>query len=110
MSRFYIIALAAATFATPVLAQSAVKVGYSDLNLQSRNGARVMMARLNAAAHRACGPAPSIRALGPSKEYNDCVNETVGKAVAALNAPLVTAAYGGTGATSQTVAAAGAPR
>jgi UrcA family protein len=110
MSRFCIIALAAATLATPVLAEAGVKVSYTDLNLQSRSGAQVMLARINVAARRACGPAPVIRALGPSKEYNDCVNHAVGKAVAALNAPLVTVAFGGADATNRTVATVGAPR
>jgi UrcA family protein len=110
MFRFALLSLAAAAIATPVLAQSAITVGYADLNLQSRSGAKVMVARINAAAHRACGPAPIIRDLRRSQEYSDCVDETVSQAVTALNAPLVTAAYGGTDAMNRTVATAGEPR
>ena len=110
MTRFVLVALAVATFATPVLAQSQIKVGYSDLNLQTRAGARVMLSRLTAAARRACGPAPVIQALQRSEEYRDCVERTVSGAVTGLNAPLVTAASGGTEAMNRTVATAGEPR
>jgi len=100
--------LAALGLAAPAAAQSAVRVGYSDLNLQSPNGAKVMLARLDAAAPRACGPAPKARDRARATVYGACVNETVGGAVAALGAPLVTAAYGGAVATD--IAAAGGLR
>jgi len=110
MTRFVLIALAAATFATPALAQSSVKVAYSDLNLETHAGAQVMLARLNAAAHRVCGPAPSIQAIRRNDEYQTCVSESVSGAVAGLSAPLVTAAYNGAGAARQAVAVVNTPR
>jgi len=109
-TRFVLLGLAATTVATPALAQSAIRVDYSDLNLHSRAGAQVMLGRLNAAARRACGPAPDIRALGRYSEYSACLKETLSKSVAALKGSLVTAAHDGTGATSQDVETVDAPR
>ena len=110
MTRIALIACVAASLAAPALAEPTVKVAYGDLNLQSRPGARQLLARLHAAARKVCGPAPIIADLGRDAAYRGCLKATVNTAVSDLNAPLVTAAYEGLGATSRTVAAVGDAR
>lgn len=109
-ARLPLIALAAATIVNPALARSSVRVGYSDLNLETRAGSHVMLARLRSAAHRACGEAPVIQDLARFVAYGKCVDHSLSEAVAALDSPMVTAAYAGTEAARRTVATADAPR
>ncbi len=78
LPRLSLIVLAAATIATPALAQAAIRVGYSDLNLQTRAGSEVMLARLKSAARRVCGSAPAIQALERYQAYSECVRHPLG--------------------------------
>lgn len=72
-----------------------VRVGYADLNLNSAAGAKAMLARIEAAARRACGSEPDIRDLQRVAVYSRCRTETTQRALTALNAPLVTALANG---------------
>ena len=81
-----------------------VAVNYSDLDLSRPAGAEVLITRMRAAAAQACGPAPDIRDLVMSQIYRQCIAESVDRAVAFVNSPMVTEVYSGK---STQVAAAG---
>ncbi|HEY2709617.1 MAG TPA: UrcA family protein [Caulobacteraceae bacterium] len=71
-----------------------VAVRYGDLDLNSRHGSVVMLNRLHAAALNACGAnefsfADVRRAVGRSA----CFEQSMTRAVADLDAPLVTQLY-----------------
>jgi UrcA family protein len=109
MTRAILIALAAASLAAPAMAES-TKVNYSDLNLQSHAGAKTMLVRVTVAVRKVCGPSPVPADLTGAYYYRKCLTATMSNALTDLNAPLVTAALGGLGATSRTVAAVGETR
>lgn len=110
MIRTISLAIAGVFACSAALAEPSVTVRYDDLNLQSHTGASVMLSRIHAASHRVCGTAPLLADLAGSDAYRRCLRETSDRAIARLNAPLVTAALRGLGATSQTVAAVGDAR
>jgi UrcA family protein len=58
-----------------------VVVEFGDLNLASDDGARVLYARLTAAAERACGSEPSVRELKQRMQYQACVDAKLERAV-----------------------------
>lgn len=58
-----------------------VVVGFSDLDLDSVAGNKVLYARLVSAAERACGDAPSTRDLERKAQYRRCVQSTLNRAV-----------------------------
>lgn len=68
-----------------------VRVPYADLNLATAAGAGAMVKRIDAAAREACGGEPDVKELKRTRIYEQCRGQTVARAVANLNAPLVTA-------------------
>jgi UrcA family protein len=70
-----------------------VTVKYGDLDLSSPAGASEMLRRIHTAATRICGPAPSDR-LSFQRQYDECVRETVNRAVINLGNPSIVAASG----------------
>jgi UrcA family protein len=66
-----------------------VRVG--DLNTSSHDGAQIALRRIKNASTRFCGP--QTRDLGTSFEQKRCEKRMTQKAVASLNAPMVTALY-----------------
>lgn len=70
-----------------------VVVRYSDLNLNSTEGSRVLYARLSAAAERACGNDPNTRELATRMEYKACYERTLEKAVGKVANPGVQALH-----------------
>jgi UrcA family protein len=95
MRHLTLAAFAAALIATPVLAADAeavvLRVKVQDLNLQSPEGAKVALDRINRAATKACtfsNPNSRVRLLDAA-----CVNQVTGIAVANLKAPQVLALY-----------------
>ena len=90
--------------AQPVPAGKQMAVNYADLNISRPTGAEVLITRMRAAAAQACGPAPDIRDLVMSQIYRQCIAESVDRAVASVNSPMVTEVYSGK---STQVAAAG---
>ena len=54
---------------------------YSDLDLNSAAGNKVLYARLSAAAERACGNAPSARDLKRQAQYRACYDSALNRAV-----------------------------
>jgi len=58
-----------------------VVVSYSDLDLNSTAGNKVLYARLELAAEKACGNAPATRDLERKAQYRSCVQSTLNRAV-----------------------------
>ncbi len=58
-----------------------VVVSYSDLDLNSAEGNKVLYARLSSAAEKACGDAPATRELERKAQYRSCVQSTLNRAV-----------------------------
>ena len=71
-----------------------VKINYSDLNMSSPDGARVLLSRIKSAADRLCGYYADAD-LGRRAEHMKCVRETVNEAVAEVDNPVLTALNGG---------------
>ena len=69
-------------------------VGYSDLDLSSQAGARVLIGRIGMAASQVCGGVPDIRDLGRLALYRSCRQKAMADAVARVGSPAVNAAYG----------------
>jgi UrcA family protein len=89
-------AAAALSCAAPVLAQTSdsvtsVSVKYRDLNIGSPAGAQVLLKRIETAANTACGGAPDIRLLNQWTTFEACRRSAVGRAVAAVDSPMLTA-------------------
>jgi len=72
-----------------------VRVSVADLNLASKPGASVALQRIRRAATSICGDEPRVNDLSRMALYDACLRSTVGRAVASLDNPLVTALYGG---------------
>jgi len=89
---------AAATTGSSDPAAMSVSVSIADLNLASPAGAKAVLARIHTAARTICGDEPDIRMGERFALYQSCVKTTVGRTVASLDAPLVTAMNGGQGA------------
>ena len=60
---------------------SDVVVHYSDLDLNSGAGNKVLYARLSSAAERACGKEPNMRDLKRHAQYRACYQERLNGAV-----------------------------
>ena len=94
-----------ASLVTPASAQVAgsqivksVSVRSGDLDLRSKEGAKAMLARLDAAAAKACGGKPAALgsdALQPTKhsEFRRCKAAAMESSTLGLGAPLVRAAW-----------------
>ena len=90
-----IIAAAAPAFAAPISETNSITVSAAGLDLNSSTGARTMLVMLHSASMRLCGAAPAIVDLNGTANWNACVSETLTRAVAQVNAPLVTVAFKG---------------
>jgi len=82
-------ALTAGAHATEV---PQVHVKYGDLNLATADGATVLYQRIRGAADLVCGVADA-RELGRVAQAKACAVHTVAEAVAAADAPALTAVY-----------------
>lgn len=80
-----------------------LRVSYADLNLRSDAGARTMMTRIKSASYRVCGVHRGHVSVNAWLEQ-DCRKKAVSKAVADLDAPLVTALLSGPRAPVQVAA------
>ena len=85
--------------AAPVAAQSpddtvSVSVRYGDLDISRPAGAEIMLRRIENAAVEVCGGEPDQRDLGQRALFEKCRVSTIDRSVAALDAPMVTAAAG----------------
>ncbi len=90
------LAVFAATLALPVSAQAAayqVVVHYGDLKLSNAAGAQSLLLRLKAAARQACGGTVGRGELRILRDYHTCLNASLDRAVATVDAPMVSALY-----------------
>ncbi|MFZ1992238.1 MAG: UrcA family protein [Alphaproteobacteria bacterium] len=107
MTKRFIIASVAALLATaPAMADTmrgqespanvhgavttSVKVDFSDLNVTSLAGAKVLLGRINAASSKVCGPAPAPMELSSRADWSTCMADAASRAVDTLGNPLVT--------------------
>jgi UrcA family protein len=82
--------------ATPVLAgqsggERQMIVGYDDINVRQPAGAQILVARIDAASHVVCGPAPDMRELSAWPAYRSCTSKAMDRAVASLPFDLMAA-------------------
>jgi UrcA family protein len=91
--------LLTAAQADPFLVRKDVRVSYRHSEISTEAGARAVLARINAAARKACGGSPTFYgtySMAPGlarKDFAKCQASAVGNAVAALNAPMLVAVY-----------------
>lgn len=64
-------------------------VSFGDLDVNSRSGARALLSRLDRAAGKMCGY--SLLSDLRKEAHTKCVHETVDRAVAAIDSPVLTA-------------------
>jgi len=107
------LALSSAVAAAPMLRLTnnpsvvSEKVSLEGLDMQSRAGAKVALLRIHRAASDICGPEPSLKSPDVMKrEHRDCMQKAVGDAVAAVNAPMLTALNDGAGPAASVLATA----
>lgn len=89
----------AAAYAADTNASGTVKqiaVHYEDLNLAQESGAEILISRIEVAAKDACGGTPDTRDLKMRAFFGECMKNTVQKAVASVNSPMVSSVYDGT--------------
>ena len=77
-----------------------MRVRVGDLNLQHQDGAKVALQRIKSAATAFCG-GEVTSPLEFAQSVRSCRKAMTGKAVAQLDAPLVTALYAPTTSTTQ---------
>ena len=70
-----------------------MKINYSDLNVSTPVGAKVLLSRIKNAAENLCGYYPE-RDHGRRADHMACVRETVNDAVAQIDNPVLTALNG----------------
>jgi len=86
---------AGAAQAGPPPSPPTVSVAYADLDLANRSDAALMLKRIRHAAADVCtrGPAFVGNDADTIRRIDDCFRQSVARAVAGLNAPLVSRAY-----------------
>ena len=66
-------------------------VSYADLNLESEFGAGILLIRIKSAARNVCGLSnPSVMPLAILDRLEACSEDAIARAVAEVNAPLLT--------------------
>ena len=85
------IAPGASAFAADPDGQVSLKVSIADLNLATEAGAREALARIQRTARHICGDGDAEPGLTQQLQFRSCVSEAVQHAVAAINAPMLTA-------------------
>jgi len=70
-----------------------IKINYSDLNVSTEAGAKVLLSRIRNAADHLCGYYPE-NDLGRRADHMACVRETVNEAVTEVDNPVLTALNG----------------
>jgi len=69
-----------------------VRVPVGDLDLATERGADVALSRIRNAAQDICGARPTPMEIARLAQHRQCMNVTVGTAVASANLPMLTAA------------------
>jgi UrcA family protein len=70
-------------------------VYYGDLNIETEQGAKIMLQRIERAAKKACGGHPTFSSYTPTLDhtFEECRSRAIQRAVKQLGAPLVTRVY-----------------
>ena len=70
-------------------------VSYGDLNLETEQGAKILLQRIEAAAKKACGGHPTFSSYTGSldRTFEECWTEAIARTVKQLGAPVVTRVY-----------------
>lgn len=80
--------------AGPLAQERQVVVHYGDINVKQPVGAKILLARIDAASHEVCGPSPDLRQIGQWQAYKVCAQTAADQAVASLPFDLMTALQG----------------
>jgi UrcA family protein len=103
-SRWSVLALSACVLAGTLLLPDIVRadsengaptevVRFSDLNLDTAAGVRILYGRLQAAAGIVCEPLEPVGTLVPSVAWRSCIDQAIATAVTRVDRPLLTAYY-----------------
>ena len=70
-------------------------VHFGDLNIDSEQGAQILLQRIDQAAKEACGGHPTLTAYTrvPDPSFEECRSGTIARTVKKLGAPVVTRIY-----------------
>ena len=70
-------------------------VSYGDLNLETEQGAKILLQRIEGAAKKACGGHPTFSSYTGSldRTFEECWTEAIARTVKQLGAPVVTRVY-----------------
>ena len=87
-----------ATSVAPAIAEPrtetvSVRVSYADLDLARIEGVKTLTARIDRAIDKACGRMGGKVSLAQTSRIKDCRTVALDKAIAAIDAPLMTALY-----------------
>ena len=74
-------------------AANKIVVDYSDLDLTNQSGLKVLYARLQYAAERACGSVPASRSLQEHATFDKCYDQALNNAVVGVNDATLTAMH-----------------
>ena len=66
------------------------KVDYSDLDLETTQGAQTLLTRIGRASKAVCGDEPAIKTLREQSQLNDCRVTALKRAVRKVENPLLT--------------------
>jgi UrcA family protein len=106
MKTLMIVAAAVAALAAPALASAKpaisnandlnqVLVSFADLNLNTPSGQASFKARIHRAAMDACGAQPDSKDLRAARQFDACVQQSIGAATAAVPAASLVAGVNG---------------
>jgi UrcA family protein len=70
-----------------------IAVDYADLDLTDARGLRTLYSRLERAADRVCGGAPSVREYWARPIYRQCYEQALGDAVLNIGSPTLQAVH-----------------
>lgn len=68
-----------------------VAIDLRGVDLSTPQGAKIAFARIRAATPEFCGPQPAVRQLAARRAHETCRRDFYARAVAAIDAPMVTA-------------------
>ena len=71
-----------------------INVSYAGVDLDSPQGARVVLSRIKSAARSICGPTPDFRSAA-THAHRVCMSKVTNRAIDSLGSPTVTALAGG---------------
>lgn len=89
------IAVSGQALAAPPAHAVQLRVSYAGLDIHSRDGARLLLGRLEQAAEAVCGTEPTPLDIEGTHAYHACRDTALKNAVAAVGSPELAALYDG---------------